>query len=35
MIRLDEFVTIKYAANWLGISTNTLRSRHCGAQPPV
>jgi len=35
MTRLDEFVTIKQAARFLGISANTLRNWHRDAKIPV
>ena len=35
MTRLDEFVTIKQAAKFLGVSANTLRNWHRDARIPV
>jgi excisionase family DNA binding protein len=35
MIRLDEFVTIKQAAQVLGVSINTLRNWHRDGKIPV
>ena len=33
--RLDKFVTIKQAAEFLGVSPNTLRNWHCDGKVPV
>jgi len=35
MIKLDEFVTIKQAAEFLGVSPNTLRNWHRDGKIPV
>lgn len=35
MVKLDEFVTIKQAARFLGVSPNTLRNWHRDAKIPV
>lgn len=35
MVKLDEFVTIKQAARFLGVSPNTLRNWHRDARLPV
>ena len=35
MTRLDEFVTVKEAAEFLGVSSNTLRNWHRDGKIPV